>query len=158
MKLLFLDIDGVLNYNEYYVRGVRDAPHPLSEICPIAISHLNKVVAETGCNIVISSTWRHSGIDYCTNVLRECGFTGSIIGITPDIHYEWAERGNEILKYLQDNKLYKYNSWEITDHDYAILDDDTDMLYQQKDNFFHCHPKWGLTEEIANNVIQFLNH
>lgn len=156
-KILFLDIDGVLNCNDYYVRGTRDAPHPLSEICPLAIDHLNKIVAETGCNIVISSTWRHSGVDYCINVLKECGFTGMVLGITPHLREEWAERGNEIYKYLLDHKLYKFNSYEVIDHDYAILDDDIDMLYMQKDNFFHCHPKTGLTEEIANNVIQFLN-
>lgn len=157
-KILFLDIDGVLNYNQYYIRGRRDATYPLSEICPIAIDNLNKIVAETGCKVVISSTWRHSGIDYCRNVLKECGCIAEIIDITPSLDRvgEWAIRGNEILKWLHDNKLYKYNQYEVADHDYAILDDDTDMLYQQRHNFFKCNPDTGLTEDITGRIIQFL--
>jgi hypothetical protein len=160
MKILFLDIDGVLNYEQYYTRGRRDAPHPLSEICPVAIDNLNRIVSETGCKVVISSTWRHSGIQYCINVLRECGFTGMVIGITPslDKHGEWVCRGNEIDQYLKFHKLYKYDSYYITDHDYAIIDDDSDMLYRQRHNFFECSPVKGLTLEIADKIIQFLNN
>ena len=96
---------------------------------------------------------------YCIDVLTECGFTGEIIDITPslDINGSWVERGNEILKWLQDNKRYKYDSYRITDHDYVIIDDDSDMLYQQRHNFFECSPKTGLTVELADKIIAFLN-
>lgn len=158
MKVLFLDIDGVLNHQKYYTNGRRDVSYPLSEICPVSIQHLNHIVAETGCKVVISSTWRHSGIEYCRNVLNECGCVGEIIDITPDIYDDWAQRGNEILKWLKSKELYKYDSYYITDHDYAILDDDNDMLYQQRHNFFECNASVdGLNGDIANKVIQFLN-
>ena len=156
-KVLFLDIDGVLNYNQFYVRTRKDGiTYPVSELCPLAIEQLNRIVAETRCSVVVSSTWRHSGIQYCRDVLKEAGYMGDIHSITPDIHDDWAERGNEILKWLKDNKLYKYDSYCKVDRDYAILDDDTDMLYQQKDNFFVCDPDTGLTVNIADRVIQFL--
>lgn len=157
MKILFLDIDGVLNYQEFYTRGRRDAPYPLSEICPVAINLLNKIVVETGCKLVISSTWRHSGLEYCRNVLQECGCIGDVVDITPSLNEKWTERGNEILKYLQDNQLYKYDEYYRINHCYAILDDDSDMLYQQRHNFFECSPLYGLTQDIAVRVIEFLN-
>lgn len=86
MNILFLDIDGVLNYNQYYIRGRRPEGYPVSELCPVAIDRLNRIVTGTGCKVVISSTWRHSGIDYCRNVLREAGYIVSVYVITPDIH------------------------------------------------------------------------
>lgn len=161
MKILFLDIDGVLNHQQYYTNGRIDATYPLSEICPVAITNLNKIVSETGCKLVISSTWRHSGIEYCTNVLQEAGCIGEIIDITPSLDRlgPYIERGNEICKWLHDNKLYKFDSYCTIDHDYAILDDDSDMLYQQRHNFFECNASIdGLNEEIANKVIQHLNN
>lgn len=159
-KILFLDIDGVLNYEECYKRGRREDSYPLSEICPVAIKHLNRIVAETGCKVVISSTWRHSGIEYCRNILKECGFIGEIIDITPSLDRigEWIQRGNEIRKWLIDNKLYKYDEYNTVDYDYAIVDDDNDMLYQQRYNFFECSPITGLTEEIADKIIKFLQN
>lgn len=158
MKILFLDIDGVLNHQLHYQIDTRSVGYPLSQVSPVSVEHLNKIVAETGCKVVISSTWRHSGIDYCRNVLNECGFKGEIIDITPDIHANWSCRGNEILSWQMNNDKYKYDSYRITDHDYAILDDDSDMLYQQRNNFFECNAAVdGLNESIANSVIQFLN-
>ena len=164
MKVIFLDIDGVLNYEEFYTRHTqgkeRRSTYPLSEICRRAVANVNRIVDATGAKIVISSTWRHSGIDYCRNVLVESGLTGEIIDITPELGRagSWVERGNEILKWLQDNKLYKYDSYMTIDHDYAIIDDDSDMLYQQRHNFFECSPKTGLTVELADKVIEFLNY
>lgn len=159
MKVLFLDIDGCLNYENYYKKDRDITTYPLSEICPIAIENLNRIVFETGCKVVISSTWRHSGINYCRNALNSRGFTGEIIDITPSLDRvgEWVERGNEIYKWLLDNRLYKYNSYCVTDHDYAIIDDDADMLYLQRHNFFQCSPVTGLTEEMTIEIINFLN-
>ena len=159
MKIIFLDIDGVLNYEEYYKRGRVDKPYPLSEICPQAISNLNRICNDTGAKIVVSSSWRGDGINYCSNILKECGFEGDVIDITGNESYyhEWAERGNEILKWLKDKKLYKYDSYKVTDHDYVIIDDDNDMLYQQRHNFFECSPNTGLTEKMAEDIISFLN-
>lgn len=51
-----------------------------------------------------------------------------------------------------DDKLYKYDEY----HGYAILDDYSDILYQQRNNFFECDPDTEPTKDIANKVIQFL--
>ncbi len=51
--ILFLDIDGVMNTTDSILR------HQSNHIfTPESIRCLEKIVAETGCKIVISSTWR----------------------------------------------------------------------------------------------------
>jgi hypothetical protein len=51
--ILFLDIDGVMNTTDSILR------HQSNRIfTPESIRCLEKIVAETGCKIVISSTWR----------------------------------------------------------------------------------------------------
>ena len=158
-KILFADVDGVLNYEEYYERGRWNAPYPLNNICPLAIYHLNRIVLQTGCKIVLSAGMRSDGIEVCRDLFREVGCIGEIIDVTSHLtfHHKWAERGNEILKWLQDNGRHKVDDYYKTDHDYAIIDDDCDMLYIQRNNFFRTSEKTGLNAELADRVIAFLN-
>ena len=77
MKVLFLDIDGVLNSqnwfgyrlycskNNIYDRilnftDINDdyINHMLSMIDDRAIVNLNRIIEETGCKVVLSSSWR----------------------------------------------------------------------------------------------------
>ena len=53
MKVLFLDIDGVLNGHEW------DDDAKSCNIRRECVKHLNRVVQETGCKIVVSSAWRY---------------------------------------------------------------------------------------------------
>jgi len=53
MRILFLDIDGVLNGHDYC---------EVAESCSIkgqCVGHLNRVIRDTGCRIVVSSAWRY---------------------------------------------------------------------------------------------------
>lgn len=53
MRLLFLDIDGVLNCHEdIFATGIHT-------IDPVKVRRLNRIVRETGAEIVISSAWRY---------------------------------------------------------------------------------------------------
>jgi len=56
MKLIFLDIDGVLNTDFYLKESDR---HVGPEFYPGAIKLLEEVIVETDAKVVISSTWRH---------------------------------------------------------------------------------------------------
>ena len=53
MKVLFLDIDGVLNGHEY------DDEAASCNIRRELVKILNRVITETGCKIVLSSAWRY---------------------------------------------------------------------------------------------------
>lgn len=61
---------------------------------------------------------------------------------------DFMERGKEIEEWLS------INPYGVTK--YCILDDDSDMLPHQK-HFKTSFEEGGLTEEIAQQVIKYLN-
>ena len=144
MKVLFLDIDGVVNCENTFKMGARNkSPYPLD---PEMAFMVGKIKLYTGCEVVLSSSWRHSkdGIkaveDGIVPVL-------DITGNTHLVEYKDKPRGHEIQAWL--------DSHPEVDR-YAILDDDSDMLDSQLHSFFKTSWKSGLTEEIMNKVIDHL--
>ena len=136
MKVLFLDIDGVVN-NERTKANFEG----LIAIDPTMAALGQRIVQNTGCEIVLSSSWR-----LFQNIRNEverkiCKFSD----ITPILH---APRGYEIKVWLT---LHP----EI-DH-YAILDDAESILPEQRANFFQTTWESGLTEDIALAVEKHLN-
>lgn len=110
MKIIFLDIDGVMN-------NIMTWPKNAGRqwIDPKAVKRLNKITQTTGSVIVISSTWRRFwDVEL---ILKKAGVTAEIIGTTPFLASE--ERGSEIGRWLSRNGAEKF----------VILDDDTDMGY-----------------------------
>lgn len=145
MKVLFLDVDGVLNNEKTFKKGER---YPLDPYC---IDLIWKIRKETGCEIVLSSTWRHS-TEALKEVEKHIGFIRDITGRCSN-----RIRGCEINAWLQDNLPWDERK-DGGSFRYAILDDDSDMLLWQKDHFFQTNGyKDGLTEEIADKVIAHLN-
>lgn len=160
MKVIFLDIDGVLN--------VIGQGH--DEFGQIFHQHfmdnLKRIVDETGAKIVMSSSWRHAGLEKMQAMWKKRGLAGELIGVTPDLwrnvkhkdYHEKLQRGDEIQAILD-------QYYQITN--YVILDDDEDMLDSQLGNFVCCsnninHPDcidigYGLTNECTNKAIRILN-
>ena len=163
MKIIFLDIDGVLNheafYKERYEKRYEEGAiaHPYSEIDIKCVEHLNNLCSETGAKVVISSTWRHSGLDYCKDVLEFHGFKGEIIDITPLCRCGLCVRGNEILKWIKDNEE-KIGDRYYNFTEYVILDDDSDMLYWQRNNFLLIDRFVGLTMGDVFRAKKILNN
>lgn len=61
MKIIFLDVDGVLNSDEYIektkklnIQGIE------SEVDPEKITLLRNAIVETGAKVVLSSSWRYT--------------------------------------------------------------------------------------------------
>lgn len=161
MKIVFLDYDGVLNYEKFYVgRDLSNLDeYPLCEICPVAVANLNRILKETGAKVVVSSTWRYGRtIGELQNILEQRGFSGEIIGATPIDNTRHHVRGNEILKWIQDNPLTTGEPVYFDYKEYVIIDDDEDMLYQQRNNFLQTSPFDGLTVEGADSAISILNY
>jgi len=159
MNIIFLDIDGVLNCQLHYEKRKAEGrlnakDHPYSEICQERVSWLNGLCESVDAKVVISSTWRHSGIDYCKDVLTKCGATFDIIDITPSIRFKGSVRGNEIKAWIEDNYvLLNKHSHEF--HTYAIIDDDSDMLLWQREHFFQTDSYSGLTPNTCHRIELF---
>lgn len=146
MKILFLDVDGVLNSHK---TGGRYA---LKRAC---LKRLEKIVKETGCDIVLSSTWRKDA--YALKRLRRVLKYRNIFikDITPDfsdVHH--LVRGDEIHEWMVRHLTRaEWGTIKI-----AILDDDSDMLDFQLKDFFQTDGEYGMTDTIAYRVIYHLNN
>lgn len=165
-KILFLDIDGVLavpSVLKYGMWGLCDARQAL----------LGKILDATGCEIVLSSSWRLHTLEDTREYMTKEGFLFSerITGVTirayhyldrsQKIHLS-IPRGVEIKQWLdthvhsENGKNYAYTAIG-TDFQFAILDDDSDMLLEHRRHFVKCRWNEGLTERKAERVIRILN-
>lgn len=126
MKVIFLDIDGVLNSGKYIKRLDGEFDNPIYQMDPVAVARLNVITDTTGAKIVVSSTWRIPFITHPTplDALQRCmksyKITGEVIGMTCNkANAIRNRRGKEIQIWVNDH----YNDIEK----YVIIDDDSDM-------------------------------
>ena len=139
-KIIFLDIDGVLNNYASMAESIE-----LDSRCVIL---LRQIVEATDAVIVLSSTWR---ILYSKEVLegmfQVTGFPYiNIIDITPN--HDNHSRGYEIQKWMEAHP---------GDYTYVILDDDTDMLEEQLPFFHNTYCGTGLITRHIGGIIESLN-
>lgn len=170
MKLIFLDIDGVLNHQQWFSSEQFNSwtpknlhEHDLNQLCPYSVAIFNDLVKNTEAKVVLSSSWRktHSPKEM-QGLLKEAGgFEGEIIDSTPVLRFSNKDynysvpRGCEVKAWMEMNKglLGK----KISKADYAILDDDSDFLYCQRERYFRVDPYCGITPNLAKRVEQLLN-
>jgi hypothetical protein len=172
MKIIFLDIDGVLNNDFWFEKRLELGFDPESDkdiydkiwyLHPDKVKLLNKLIQKTGAKVVLSSSWRKNPEGELDFALERLCFSGKIIDKTPVLYAPFSvPRGVEIKSWLTNNK-------HLDIHSYVILDDDKDMLYEQKDNFIHINNGneipatidndkiTGLTENVIKKAIQILN-
>ena len=163
-KVVFLDIDGVLNTKWWYTQMDRNTPKDKYGYAfdPNAVSNLKKIIDETGADIVISSSWKSFGISELEDMWQDRGLPGKLIGITPNTVSDemllsadldnmelFSIRGTEIKEWL--TKHGKHVSH------YAIIDDMDNMLTEQRLHFVKTDPEIGITVEDAEKAIMILN-
>jgi hypothetical protein len=160
MKIIFLDIDGVMNnqvdYDFAVLKG-EDITENKYDLSPRCMDLLNELIKETGAKVVITSVWRYGKTTAEMQLLfYEHGFEGEIIGLTPCLDREYTLRGNEILMWIKQNEeLIGCSSSDF--ESYVILDDDSDMLYRQRNNFIKIDGYCGLTYNVIHKAKWLLN-
>lgn len=115
-KVIFLDIDGVLNY---IGSRVKDGFYVMDETC---VARLREVTLRHNARIVISSAWRKRDDwrEHITDSFADAGWPDPpIIDRTPNFYV--LSRGREIQSWLKAHEVESY----------IILDDDSDMLLRQ---------------------------
>jgi hypothetical protein len=156
MRVLFLDIDGVLNsthwenhrkkYNNGMLRPPSEHWYPnepdhirrkLWDLDPMAISTLKRIIIDYDFKVVISSGDRvGESIEHFEKLfnLRDGSFPpGRIIGMTPSMGLE-ATRGDEIEAWLQSAEPCQY----------IIIDDRSDFHHYQKSHLIQTERQIGL--------------
>lgn len=155
MKVIFLDIDGVLNSNDWYVKTRGIGKQDEGDMDPNAINLINQIIEKTGAKIIISSSWRTDFENCCRHLYEKGLMANAIVGSTPNFVYSC--QSNEIRESLCRGNEIQYTIWSEDISYYVILDDDCDMLYCQKDNFIHVNFMHGITEENVEQAIKILN-
>ena len=160
IKIIFLDIDGVLNNSleseDHLIATVNDKYQGLYS--PRCVDRLNTLVENTGSVIVLSSTWRLGlELSQIKLLLLSMGVKAEVIGKTDYVENNFTFRGNEIYKWIQDNEK-EYDINEFNYKSYVILDDDTDMLMWQQNNYVNCDPEIGMTDRVVHKATAILNH
>lgn len=163
--IIFLDIDGVLNcqlhyssqqYKDYMELDPKTNHdnHCLSQLSKERIEWLNELCSEMDLSVVVSSTWRMGkSVDELQRILNLAGATFTVIdktGLDSD-----RFRGNEIHKWIQDNSMKIFGQPYHIFRRYVILDDDSDMLYWQRENLFICDSYAGLTPNTCYKIKNF---
>lgn len=138
MKILFLDVDGVLNTTKSRSLYALGKPY---------LKRLQEIVEKTDAKIVLSSTWRKSNY-HLKRLQNRLSYRGlKIYSHTPNLG---KFRGLEINQWLKDH----FKDGDV----YAIVDDDSDMMDYQLKNFFQTDPDYGLTKNIKHRIIYHLNN
>lgn len=159
MKIIFLDIDGVMNSFHEQVKPedkIYTGPFWYTEdISPKFINKLNKIIEKTEAQVVISSSWRKK---HTLKVLRKMfdiqGFKGEIIDFTP--HLKRDKEGN-ILDRGDEIKNWIDNSEDI---DNFVIIDDFDYLNFDKwfpHQFVYVKDGSGLQENHVQQAVNILN-
>lgn len=156
MKIIFLDIDGVLNHQLFYEKRTDKS----IEIDVEKVKLLNEIHSKINVKYVITSTWRkeHS-LEELKTIFKKYRFTGEIIDVTPILKFENSSlsvpRGCEIQQWITDNKD-KLGTNILSWKSYVILDDNSDMLYWHRNNFFLVDGYCGLTPNLIYKLKNFL--
>ena len=149
MKVIFLDIDGVLNnqswLNSRLIGDVfsRNPGDDLRYFCPDLVANLQRIVEATGAQVVLSSSWRYFRTPQdIENLISQLGFKVPILDYTPLNHERW-EAIDAWLKGHPEVRAY------------VALDDANQMGYdgvvQVKTDF-----KVGLGPEETQKAIEIL--
>lgn len=178
-KIIFLDVDGVINIPPYDKFDKR------------CLDNLWKIIQQTKAKIVVSSSWRTGRVDLTKEALMEGGFydvlLDEIVGETvrrwdfvDNKSYLKIVRGNEIGTWVDRNLRYPWHDnpemdtqYKIfnedgsfqkmrsnvvgKDYSYVILDDDNDMLFCQRNHFIHTNGYVGIDDKDVANAIAILN-
>ena len=164
VRILFCDFDGVLNSLPWL--GVKMAEGWENEhvgesraLNPQAILHLDRIARETSARVVISSSWRHGrSVVQLAAMLLERGFTGSVLGKTPDCVPSTDPlskrmhgcRGDEIQAWLD-----RADQYGIHVDSFVVLDDGGDMG-PVGDRLVQTTLEEGLTAAHADRAIRML--
>jgi hypothetical protein len=167
MRILFLDLDGVINSSDYF-KNRHHLPRPTRDpIDAPTVPRLNTITDRTGAKIVISSTWRlqprpyqHPGqVEPLRQILSAHGITGEIIGTTPwfwkphsdhpeddTVVIAGKERGHEIQAWLDQHPAVL---------SFVILDDDSDMVHLRH-RLVKTSFEFGLLDEHVERAVAML--
>lgn len=179
-KFIFLDIDGVLNTDEFIAKSVQSTgwggrfSRPEDHLDPDKIAILNRVVAVTNADIVLSTAWREAlGAAKTGDILLDAGLNARIVGATPNRVEVTRKMSMHIPRWLEIHHFLEHTARKFSN--FVIVDDRDDaggaevktashgfkivptLFSPMRDNFVQTDPLVGLTDADADKMIEILN-
>ena len=174
-KIIFLDIDGVLNSDQYnrwkHKHHMRN--QGFGSIDPRECYRMARFCEEHNVKLVISSSWRNGNSwkqtydEFMNEGFEDLPYRHHgmkvlapyIVGVTP--YCESRHRGTEIQCFfdITNGKYPVYKKVMKEDFviaNYCIVDDDDDMLKSQMNNFVQTDPLIGITRKNYRKIKQIL--
>lgn len=146
MKVIFLDIDGVLNSARSALAFGRYPMRPdgvdLALFDEVAVAMLRRIAVLANAQIVLSSSWREN-FDYAD---IGTALNLPITGQTPSLR--GCRRGQEIQHWLDDHPQVTH---------WAILDDMDHMLPVQRTHLIQTSSQDGLRHADALHLCELLD-
>lgn len=145
MKIIFLDVDGVLNNKDTKAL----TPGGWLGVSKTLVKRLQRVAAATGAKVVLTSTWKDANkleLDYLYKKLNFC----KPIAFTKENENKGSfYRGSGIIDYLMEHQNIEQ---------FVILDDHLFDFEEQSllDHFVLTNGRVGLTEENTEQAIRIL--
>lgn len=138
IKLIILDIDGVLNHN----KATERVDTYLYD--PECVDRLNILIATHKAKIVVCSAWRiGQTVESMQGILNSIGVKGQVIGITPDLRGNHT-RDDEITTWLQN-----YGNFEDIEGFVLIDDDDSERFAG-----YQVTPSWDNFGMLSEHLHQ----
>lgn len=161
MKVIFLDVDGVINSAQ--ICGKKGGPtcEGYWGISTILLRKLKKIVDETGAIIILTSSWKANWIKYVkritvdpfgkylNNKIRKFGM--EISGTTAGCEMTCFDRGQGISVWLKKHKDVTH--WVVLDD--VVFDDYEN--YGIMPHLVHTDEQVGLTDDDVEKAIKILN-
>ncbi len=158
MKVIFLDIDGVLNTEESWDNNENEI------IDRNNVKIFKSVIDQTGAVVVMSSGWR---LWFDENMMPEdgysqylydilCEFNIKLFGKTPD--FSTAEiRTRKTFSHVKAKEIIAWLNEHETVDKYIVLDD-LDLKNEEiNSHLVRTNPQFGITEDDAQRIIEMLN-
>ena len=156
MKVIFLDVDGVLNSMDYLEENYEDYRlHPINRIC---VERLARIVSQTDAKLVLSSSWRTGwspnedeimpACRILTDILKEYGL--EIYDRTETLKI--SKRAFEIYSWLKDHKGQVESFLILDDNNYDWESHGLGSRWIQTDFEYE-----GLKEEDIPDALEILN-
>lgn len=179
MNIIFLDMDGVINSgivqeqwvkehgtseearNAFIDKFCMNSKFPYYYIVPELLERFNTLYSKIDdCKVVWSSSWRNTAgrnsKRFVEGLYYKCGLPkNSFLGYTPYIPY--MLRNTEILEWIFEFRdQYKIDKCAIIDDlEEAEIIQTKEMEVQIK--FFKTSSRFGLTQEIADEILNYFN-
>lgn len=153
MKVIFLDIDGVLNFDGTEAR----APCGCCGIADKKVSLLHKIIEATGAKVVLTSSWK----DEWEKDFDASSPTGQYLERKMNRHgIHVLDKTTDVTPYRRGEGIHNWLLKNTHVTDWVVLDDEQFPDYGDYDipsRLVRTTNRDGLTEKDVQNAIKILN-